>query len=294
MTTIAANAVISLGLASTRGKFVTVGKARSGPSSRMVCPVCRDESVRQFYVGDGCSCPVPGLESVKGEPDLFRHVLGTPVGWTQGQVPTKLVHGALTAVVDRSEVREAAKPDLPAAHLELRVHHADQVLEQTWPNGRVYLFEPATVDDFYSVLVDRVGADPRKVYVGLMSIKGAVGWWRLLSYRGALVVQGLARPEEVGDFTGPEVAPEARYVKMMTELAEAVLEDFDPSDYSSDLPERLAALVAAKAEDSTAAPVPAAPAAKAPALEAVLEASLAAVRGKRAPAKRAKRERVKT
>lgn len=261
MTTIAAEVTIGLGLASTTGRLVTLRKgatgSKAGTSLTTLCPDCVDEAKAAAGIVtllSGAPAPLqvgPGAKVSQFYVCEAGHKPGEQHGYTTKECRKgaalgrgKNVNGYVP--VDGDEVREVKVSDLAEGHLDLSVHPAAEVESQTWPSGTFYLFQPKVADPFYAVLADRLNRVNDLALVGLFNLKNAERLYRLVGYKGGIVFQELARPQDLEQVAPEAVVPLEQYQQLLEDLVKAVNEDFDADAYAPAAAERLRALIAAK------------------------------------------------
>lgn len=251
MTTIQKDTTISLGLANTQGKLVTLrAKADDGLRLTTLCPDCTDQAVIGAKVltallGYGVAPLVP----LEAKIEQWNKGACTHPHYKTGQCRKGVeAKGRGYVPINGDEVKAAKTSDLQDGRIELSVHRAADVESNTWPSGTFYWFEPDKSDDFFNVLAGWLN-DPSAddyAFVSLAVIKGSERLVRLRGHRGGIVVQELARPQELNDLSASPRTVSERVVDMATQLVEAVCDDFDPATYSRTQAARLRELIDAK------------------------------------------------
>lgn len=262
MRTYAKDVTISLALATTVGDLIPLKRpADTATKLTTLCPVCKASPAKQFYLGECGHTPDDGS-----------------VGFKTGQCAKGQKVGSAFVEVTADEVKAAkAAEGSESKVLELNVHPAAEVEAQTWPSGATYWFQPSGRSDFYDVLAAKLASSPTVAFTGKIVLSGNEKLVRLVPHNGGIVVQELVRPNELNEFSAsPE--PKDKYVAMIDQLTEALVDNFDADAYVSNVGDKMRAIVAAKTGDVefTEVVTTTAPAEPADDLAVALEAALAA------------------
>lgn len=221
----------------------------------------------------------------EGEPRLlYERVVCEVHGILDADQVTRVVEvdGILVAVDDEA-LAEATETAVAKGKVLLAAYPASQVEAATRADEACYRLRPmekGTALSTYGLLLE-LASDPEVALVGMMAIRGRAKPYRLVVWRGQLVLQSLIVPSDVAEGERVEAPTNEKVVALGRQVVAESLAEFDPAA----LEDGRAARVAAVAEAAlSGTPLPAAPAA-ADDMLAALEASLAAVAGKtKAPA----------
>lgn len=261
----ASDFTVSVGMLTMRGGLYSplVPNAKKDDKTVLACPTC-DHPVKpdQKYV-----CPECGSQSSSGE--------------------CKRALPDFSEFIDPEAVKEAKQStDLEEKYLALSVHPAHEVMEQTFPGEKTWIFRPKDKPsvELYNALLETLPALTDQVMVGRVNLGAKMGekFVRFTIEHGELVLQELVRPEDRLDLPPAEVVevPEA-HLAMTKTLIEALEEPFEPDAYRNQARQRILALKAAVSGGT-------APAAGKPVtapkvdLTTALEAALAAAKSKKA------------
>lgn len=161
-------------------------------------------------------------------------------------------------LVDKDLIAEAKEAsELPAKTLILSAHDADSVEPYMVHVGSTYVFSVAGESQFYGILqsiLDDAGyvqtdTGP-KVLMGQMLVRSEEKVFRLTKWNGQIVIQEVARPEDIDSFTPPNAEVDEKLVVLTKMLVETGTEEFVPETYRKTVRDRYAALVAS-VEDGT-------------------------------------------
>lgn len=261
MTTFAKDFRISLGLASTRGKLLTIkATAPKDASFNLICPACQDEQLKQYLVG-ACG----------------HHPESAP-GYTKDQVLKGQKVDDKWIVVTEEQAKAATASTRELNALDLNIHDIAEVESQTWASGAMYWFQPdRETDEFFELLAEYVG-HYEHAYIGVVNLRGNDKLVRLQPHNGGVVVQELLRPEEVNEFAHEPFHVATAQESVFNELVNAVVKPFDPAEYKSDRADKVRSLV------DNAEELPLKTKADEKALLDQLEAALAAAKKAKKPA----------
>jgi non-homologous end joining protein Ku len=199
--------------------------------------------------------------------------------------------GQLAKVTPEEIAAAKASDDSEAKVLPIGIFDAASVERHTRPTGAVYRVQSQRQADVVSAFTDMVSQSPDKAFVGKMVTRGAEKVYRLSVWRGELVAQELARPEDVLPAQDGHVDYNPKLLDQLRMMADSQVEDFDPADYADTVRLRIAELDEARRTGE--APILTAGAAgpkAAPSddLTSVLEAALAAAQGSKKGGKKGK------
>lgn len=256
------------GLVNFTADLLPLTESKKAAEFRMVCAGCfgddpegTPQKLRQQYVCD--SNPKHGP-------------------FTSGEAAraTELGTGknAVLAYVTDAEVESVKEPTLPPKEMSVSVFPAAQVDAATRPSGKAYrLFNDKAQGQAVLRVIASLIADSEYAFVGECNVARSQGFYRLLTWKGEIILQELARPDEVIEFTESADAVNPRALEQAKKAAAATVENFDAVAFRNTVRERARALNDAKA---TGVPVPvAAPTTKAASgmddLLALLEAAAA-------------------
>lgn len=260
--TYASDVVISLGLATMRGKLRTIRNKEKADSFRTLCPACQ---------GNGEAVPVEQRFTCANDHGPFLPAECTGKGKQAGDALVAFTAEELEALgADTSDHKR----------MDLHIHPADQVAHLR-PTGISYFFDPGMPDRLVGVLMELLERSDR-AFMGLMTLRGARYLFRLQAARHGIELVGMTRPEELFAFGEADHPYSTAELDFGFQLAEALVTDFDAEAYRSDTAAKVAALLAAKTGDGTATvtPLPA-PLPTANDLENALAASLAAAKAQK-------------
>lgn len=255
--TYASGISLNLGMFSLMVDAVPVRKTNSTKAVQMksVCPSCTDPTtVTQQYVCENGHGP-----------------------FTSGQLAkAKEVDGALVAI--SATEAEAIKGTEREGEFNLQVCPADELEAATRPSEAAYrlrLGKKGVQADRYALLVDLV-SDPATAIYGLCKLNGrsTMTPYRLLKWKGQLVMQSLIRPEDLGEIDEAVPGCDPKFLEMGKALLEASRAPFDPESLKDARVDRIEQVVSGK--QGVAVLVPAA--APADDLMSLLEASLKAAK----------------
>ena len=151
------------------------------------------------------------------------------------------------AIVDAAEVAEAiAIPDDVKNTLTLTSHPAEQVMQQTLAQGKVYYLEPGKGGAAaYPLVVEMVRARPNLAFCTIWAARSAPKMYRLGLYGDTLTLTELAWPASVKAAPANPGGAKEDEVKMALVLADQLTSDFDPETFRDTRTETLAAFIAA-------------------------------------------------
>lgn len=237
----------------------TEAKSSKGESFKMICPACTDPTKpSQKYI-----CPACSGQFTSGECDKAREVNKTLVRVTADEVAT---------------VREVT---LPEKQLQLQAYSAKEVFEVIRPDGDAYRLQPEKFKDVAAMAKALVESLPDTVFIGEMNVgRNSEKVFMLTVWHDTLVLQTMARPDEVLDFEPETVEFDARLLEPARQFVSLQTSAFSKEAFASRRKARLAELDAAKAGDDTVVSAPSAPApvSGADSLLALLEAQINAAK----------------
>jgi non-homologous end joining protein Ku len=253
-------AVSILGIINFSANLVRVTEPQGkGETFKMICPTCTDPTKpTQKYL-----CPTCSGQFSSGELDKAREV-------------GKTLHR-----VSQEDVASVRTTSLPEKEIKLVPYKASEVLTRTFADGVAYRLDVAKFRDVGAMAVDLVAATPELVYVGQMNAgRGTEKLFQLTTWNGALVLQEIARPDEVIEFEAPQVAYDTRLLEPAKAWAAMQVAEFSAEDFASRRKARLAELDATVTGDAPVAPAaPAKPASGTDDLLAMLQAQIDANKG---------------
>lgn len=254
-------AVSVLGIINFSASLIRVTEpAGKGESFKMICPTCTDPTKpSQKYI-----CPTCAGSFSSGELDKAREV-------------GKALHR-----VTAEDVASVRTTSLPEKEIKLVPYKASEVLTRTFADGVAYRIDVTKFKDVGAMAVDLVAATPDLVYVGQMNAgRGTEKLFQLVVWNGALILQEIARPDEVIEFEAPKVEYDARLLEPAKAWATMQVAEFTAEDFASRRKTRLAELDAAVADGAPlpTAAAPAKPAGGADDLLALLQAQIDANKG---------------
>lgn len=240
----------------TANLYRTTEPKNKGESFKLICPTCTDPTKpSQKYL-----CPSCTGQFSSGECDKAREV-------------GKVLHR-----VTQEEIDAVKEVTLPEKQLTLQAYPADEVLAAIRPDGVSYRLQPEKFKDVAAMALALVESLPDTVFLGEMnSGRGGEKVFMLTVWHGALVVQEMARPEEVIEFEPDAGSYDQRLIDPARQFVNLQTTSFTAENFASRRKARLAELDVAKV-DGTPVPV----ATKAPEVSAtdnllaMLEAQIAA------------------
>lgn len=157
---------------------------------------------------------------------------------------------------DQLDVIKASK--LPKNVMNLTVHDADEIGETLAPvkSGGAYVFypdedDPANVQ--WAALLTRLLNDRNKALVGYVNLQNYEGLFRLVVWRGRIVVQKQAYPEDINpheEYELPEVDDGA--VEKASVLLDKLTAPFDAANYTDNIKAKVKDVTDAMIEDGEA------------------------------------------
>lgn len=210
-----------------------------GESFKLICGVCTDPTKPdQKYICPGCSG-----QFTTGELDRAREV-------------KKVLHR-----VTEAEIEATRESVLPEKEIHLHPVAAADFYEHSRADGVAYRLSADKLKDVVAMVTDLVTNLKDVVLVGEMNAgRSAEKLFVLTTWKGALVLQEVARPDEVIDFEAVPVTYGEKLLAQATMFVSGQVGEFDAAAFASRRKARLAELDAAKV-DGTPVPVaaPAAP-----------------------------------
>lgn len=243
----AVGVTLQFGLMSVTGSlYATVGERAQDGGAKTVrltscCPTCNEEDGAAVKTHTVHTCPkehgpFPASDVLKA---------------TGSGKNLTIVTDAETATLAR---KEAAAETGPGLVCNLTPYPADEVLASTFPIGTPWVFEPATPGDAMHLLRSEIGEDMRVdtgdgevVLLGEVQLRAdaPAKFVSLRTRNGHLLVQEMARPENVHSFAAPETKDVPEVVRtQFKQLLGLTGKEFDRDDYRSGAADRLAEFVA--------------------------------------------------
>lgn len=182
---------------------------------------------------------------------------------------------SLVYVTDE-EIATVKEPSLPPKQMSLNVVPTAQLEEATRPSGKAYRLVAEKGEQVVRMIADLIAAEPEYAFVGECNVARSQSFYRLVTWKGDIIMQEMARPDEVIEFEPTPVQYDPRVLDQAKKLVAATVENFDPIAFRNTVRERARALTDAK---SNGLPAPVAAAVAAPAssgmddLLALLEAA---------------------
>lgn len=228
---------ISLFPVSLTGKLFTVKRSGSAKETALknVCPVCEEATP----LAQSSNCPENHGPFSASEVSKAKEVNG------------KLLK------VGKVEAESAKESPLDLNRLDLTVHPAEDVEEQTYPGANAYIFVPTNVTQQYAVLRDIVETSPW-AFMGISNIKHHETLVRLQVWKGHLIVQQLLYPEDVNPIEQSQAEADGEFVLVLNDFITKSEKPFDVANYKNEMKARLNLLVKAT-EAGESAPVNVAP-----------------------------------
>lgn len=241
-----------------------------------LCPTCLSDAKTQYY------CIEHDDHGPFASDEIVRRQVNTEVITTAAEV----------AAVKAEENSDA---------FNLFAYPADDIERNTFAVGTPYVMRPVpgTPAPLYPTLLAKIGRDGRinggdqevaLTLVGEVVLKGNKKLMQLRSWKGHLVAQELARPEDTHAFEDLDLVPDERFDSFVDDSIELATEEFDPDAFENQARKRLAEWAEAKAdagEDGVVVPIirEAKPAVnQEDAMLAQLEASIAVAKAAKAKA----------
>lgn len=188
-------------------------------------------------------------------------------------------------LVDKDAIRAAKEAsDLPKNTLVLTSHDAASVEPYLVHTGSTYVFSVDSDSQFYAIM-HRILADDSgyvntdtgpKILMGEMVVRGDEKVFRLSKWNGQIVLQEIARPEDVDRFPDASREADDKLVVLTRTLVDANTEEFNAGEYRKTVRDRYAALVEAAGDGIPVTSGPAKRKESTDDLAAMLEAAIAA------------------
>jgi hypothetical protein len=217
---------LRLGPVQSRGSLYSIQKPKpKSGTHKYVSPDGRD--VRQVYIP---------ADAAKAEEF-----------WTTGELELATKDDEST-LVGKNNVAAAKASVLPLNVIDLTVHEADEVDRQLFPSEHnAYVFMPDEKDpanvSWYTFLRDVLDGSDR-AFVGLCNLKNVEALYRIVLWKGCIVIQRQLYPESINEIESYE--PEAGFsneqiAKGIAQVAKTS-EPFNPTDYTNATHAKLVAL----------------------------------------------------
>lgn len=145
--------------------------------------------------------------------------------------------------VDAAEVSAARKSDLPLNVFRASVHPKAEVENVTWHADNSYVFIPKVVDEYYGLAV-RMIEESDMALIAMTNVSNHEGFYRLVTWKGNIVLQKLHWPEECESFD--TVSPECddNVVEAAMSMLNKMVKPFDADVFKSGVKQNLQALEA--------------------------------------------------
>jgi hypothetical protein len=237
--------------------FIRVVEPRGkGESFSLICPTCTDPTKpSQKYLCGTCQ----GQFST-GELDRAREI-------------KKVLHK-----VTPEEIEAARETLLPEKEIHLHPVSAVDFYQHSRADGVAYRLRADKLGDVVAMITDLVtNLSATVVLVGEMNAgRSTEKLFTLTTWNGALILQEVARPDEVISFTAEKVDYNDKLLTQATMFVSGQVGEFDAANFANRRKQRIAELDVAKAGGTTVSATPAAPKANASdSLLALLEAQIA-------------------
>jgi non-homologous end joining protein Ku len=216
-------AVSLLGLINFQVDVLPVAQSEaSGPKFKTICSTCSDPTpVNQQYV-----CPK--------NHGPFK----------AADLPKALEVGKTLKPVSAEEIEKLRKPKTPPKELTLGVFPTEQVNTRTRPTGAVYRLRAERNQALVQMVTDMVSGGEITFVGELVLPPAGERLFRLGVWKGALMLEELARPELVHDFESAPVTYEPKLLEQAKQLAQLQNVEFDPAQYRNSIRDRIADLAA--------------------------------------------------
>jgi non-homologous end joining protein Ku len=158
------------------------------------------------------------------------------------------------SIFSQEQVNAAKASTLPKNVMNLTVHNADDVAGQLYPNKAAvsYVFYPHTNDpanvQWYDLLVNLLERD-EKALVGFCNLQNYEGLFRLIVWRGRIILQKQTYPNELNPHEDYENAAPKEAVKKAISLLEKLTAPFDQDTYQNNVKAKLANLQSSDTND---------------------------------------------
>ena len=233
------------GTMQTRGRLLSVQAPKSagrGEGSYKLCTPDTHVPVRQVYQD-------PKTEKLYTKDELARYVQGSKQ-LKEPEVKEVLTDGAW------EKVTEAKKSTLPKDIVDVTIHRADAA-DQLWATSKnnSYLFVPDDNDPQNADMADVFRAmlsSGEYVLVSVANIHNNEGFYRLVMWRGQIVLEPIVYTDALNPHETVEVNITDNLAKVALGVAEALVRDFDAGTYEDQQKARVAAIEAGEAGESLA------------------------------------------
>ncbi len=218
-----------LGLVNLVVDVIPARKADKSTQFKVICPDCKEPHIlsQRYLCEDDKHGPFALNETARA----------------------KEINGVLMAMT-QDEIAAVKAAQLEANDLTVSVFSAEEVEESTRPSGSSYRLRPKMALSTYAMLVALI-ADTSKAFIGELNLRDNQKMFRIEAWKGQLVLQELIRPDELA---APDSIPATKYdtknLKMLKELAESNIEQFDPEQFRNTVRERAAELDAQKINET--------------------------------------------
>lgn len=258
------------GMTEVKGRILTVMSKEKKVSLRTLCPGCLAEDPTT-------GVPVITLHSCQHEHGPY--LPGATKDCKGRQDGDRIIPLSAT------EIAQAKGTDLDGLTMQLAFHPVGQIAHLNRPTGVVYAFDPgADGSGLVGVLLEVIAQGELAIF-GEITVKKGRRFMRLQAANHGLELVELARPEDVYEFEDRAYPYDPRARKVATMIIAELTTDYDPKMYLDGAAGRLADIMASKDDGPISTVTPLSPAGSAADfLEAQLEASLAAIRARKAAA----------
>lgn len=148
-------------------------------------------------------------------------------------------------IVDQEAVKEAKVSQLPKNLMVAAVHKISD-MDELWPsNGKnSYVFEPDAADPRNTMLAEvftRALSSGKYGIIALINLQNHEGLFRLIVWRGRLVLQPQIYTDKINPHEEHEFRVESKATKKVQNLFEKLESDFAASDYEDGTIDRITA-----------------------------------------------------
>jgi non-homologous end joining protein Ku len=204
--------IMKLGPLSIHGKMIGVKKSEGDFKPSFVLQSPDGNTVEQRYI-----------DLVTGKP------------WKNEECNRVHIAGNEVTVTDKATLDKLKVSALPKNIITLTAHNAEEIDNSLFPSdSNAYLFEPDTKDpdnvDLAQAIVAAIESLPNKTLIGVCNFHGHEGLFRVILWRGSIVLQKQRYPEELNEH---EVKPvvTSNHVKAVKAFIEKRTEAFNAENY---------------------------------------------------------------
>lgn len=164
------------------------------------------------------------------------------------------------ALVTAEEIEAVKDAGMPVGRIEVHAFRREDLAAHTRPAGSLYRLEPEkdksgtpVLPQLVAMLAD-LAQDPEIALVGEAPLdsSAAAKMWELTTWRGALFLQELIRPDDLNEFDQEEVTYVSELLEKCRTFAHQNVETFEPEAWRNQLKERAHALAEQKAANPDA------------------------------------------